>query len=227
MDFRPSWPPLIVIMAYLEVVPGDSLTFTPDEGKNELRATMRLTNKSTVSTAFKVKTTAPKQYTVQPNKGFLEPGAALVVSVTATAKAEVEAAHKFQLVAVQHRSATDPVPEDAWKSGKAQTVVLAAKALAQASEFASIRSSSMMTTQSLVREALGEGEEDEGLRTECEALKRAVEDLKLKVRVMNNGVAARRAGEVGKEKSKGYGNGHVALCFALGLVGSLVLSYRA
>lgn len=211
-------------MAYLEVVPGDSLTFTPDEGKNELRATMRLTNKSTVSAAFKVKTTAPKLYTVQPNKGFLEAGAGVVVSVTATAKAEVDTSHKFQIVAVQHKSGAESVPEDVWKTGKVQTVVLTAKSLV--SEFASIRSSSMMTSQSMMREVVGEGEEEEALRAECEALKRSVEDLKLKVRVMNTGVATRRAGEVGKEKPKGYGNGHVALCFVLGLVASLVLSYR-
>lgn len=213
-------------MAYLEAVPCDYLTFTAEEGRADLKATLRLTNKSPVSTAFKVKTTAHKQYSVQPNKGFLTPNASITVSITTVAKIDIEASHKFQILAVAHKSAAEPVPEDVWKTGKVQNLVLAAKSGGQLMEFASIRSNSMMTNQTMVRESVGEVDSEDSLRAECEGLKKSVEDLKLKVRVMSNGMAARHSADTGKKKRTGYGNGHVAVCFVLGLLTSLVLSYQ-
>ncbi|KAJ2238178.1 phosphatidylinositol-binding protein scs2, partial [Coemansia sp. RSA 455] len=42
---------------------------------------LRLTNKNNSPVAFKVKTTAPKQYCVRPNAGRIEPGESVEVQV--------------------------------------------------------------------------------------------------------------------------------------------------
>ncbi|KAJ2798944.1 phosphatidylinositol-binding protein scs2, partial [Coemansia furcata] len=60
--------------------PGDALSFNKPF-KTVTQDVLRLTNKNNSPVAFKVKTTAPKQYCVRPNAGRIEPGDAVEVQV--------------------------------------------------------------------------------------------------------------------------------------------------
>ncbi|KAJ2483824.1 phosphatidylinositol-binding protein scs2 [Coemansia sp. RSA 2320] len=60
--------------------PGDALAFQ-QPFKAITQDSLRLTNKNNSPVAFKVKTTAPKQYCVRPNAGRIEPGDAIEVQV--------------------------------------------------------------------------------------------------------------------------------------------------
>ncbi|KAJ2661233.1 phosphatidylinositol-binding protein scs2 [Coemansia sp. RSA 1200] len=60
--------------------PGDALVFRqPFKVLTEDKA--RLTNKNNAPVAFKIKTTAPKQYCVRPNAGRIEPGNSIEIQV--------------------------------------------------------------------------------------------------------------------------------------------------
>ncbi|KAJ1796216.1 phosphatidylinositol-binding protein scs2, partial [Coemansia sp. RSA 2598] len=54
---------------------------------------LRLTNKNNSPVAFKVKTTAPKQYCVRPNAGRIEPGESVEVQVVLQPMKETPAAN--------------------------------------------------------------------------------------------------------------------------------------
>ncbi|KAJ2864081.1 phosphatidylinositol-binding protein scs2 [Coemansia aciculifera] len=60
--------------------PGDALAFNKPF-KAVTQDVLRLTNKNNSPVAFKVKTTAPKQYCVRPNAGRIEPGDSVEVQV--------------------------------------------------------------------------------------------------------------------------------------------------
>ncbi|KAJ2109309.1 phosphatidylinositol-binding protein scs2 [Coemansia sp. S142-1] len=60
--------------------PGDALAFNKPF-KAVTQDMLRLTNKNNSPVAFKVKTTAPKQYCVRPNAGRIEPGESVEVQV--------------------------------------------------------------------------------------------------------------------------------------------------
>ncbi|KAJ2492343.1 phosphatidylinositol-binding protein scs2 [Coemansia sp. RSA 2050] len=60
--------------------PGDALSFNKPF-KAVTQDVLRLTNKNNSPVAFKVKTTAPKQYCVRPNAGRIEPGDSVEVQV--------------------------------------------------------------------------------------------------------------------------------------------------
>ncbi|KAJ2842728.1 phosphatidylinositol-binding protein scs2, partial [Coemansia brasiliensis] len=61
--------------------PGDALLFR-QPFKALTHAVLRLTNKNNGPVAFKVKTTAPKQYCVRPNAGRIDPGQSVEIQVS-------------------------------------------------------------------------------------------------------------------------------------------------
>ncbi|KAJ2631911.1 phosphatidylinositol-binding protein scs2 [Coemansia sp. RSA 1290] len=61
--------------------PGDALTFC-QPFKTLSHAVLRLTNKNNGPVAFKVKTTAPKQYCVRPNAGRIDPSQSVEIQVS-------------------------------------------------------------------------------------------------------------------------------------------------
>ncbi|KAJ2312432.1 phosphatidylinositol-binding protein scs2 [Coemansia sp. RSA 2705] len=61
--------------------PGDALVFN-QPFKALTHDSLTLTNKNNGPVAFKVKTTAPKQYCVRPNAGRIEPGQAVEIQVS-------------------------------------------------------------------------------------------------------------------------------------------------
>ena len=93
-------------------------------------------------------------------------------------------------------------------------------------EFPSSRSISMMTSQSVVRDMLADQEEDEGLKAECEDLKKTVEGLKMKVKAMSDGLNIRKSTQVVKAAKTGFTNTHVLIFFLLGVLLSLALKYK-
>ncbi|KAJ2365477.1 phosphatidylinositol-binding protein scs2, partial [Coemansia sp. RSA 2607] len=60
--------------------PGDSLSFR-QPFTSLTQDQLRLTNKNNSPVAFKVKTTAPKQYCVRPNAGRIEPGQSVDIQI--------------------------------------------------------------------------------------------------------------------------------------------------
>src|SRR5574343_573777 len=110
--------------AYLLISPSEYLTFTQEENKVELKATIKVTNQSPEPVAFKIKTTAPKLYKVQPNKGHLKANESLNVAVVGSSRTEIDGNHKFQIIAIQQKLGVDTIPDDVWQSAKSQTVVL-------------------------------------------------------------------------------------------------------
>ncbi|KAJ2158350.1 phosphatidylinositol-binding protein scs2 [Coemansia sp. RSA 552] len=61
--------------------PGDALVFR-QPFKALTNSSLQLTNKNNSPVAFKVKTTAPKQYCVRPNSGRIEPGDAVQIQIS-------------------------------------------------------------------------------------------------------------------------------------------------
>jgi len=57
----------------LKIDPPNEITFHGPYN-TVIESTLKLANPTTKQVAFKVKTTAPKQYCVRPNSGFIEPG---------------------------------------------------------------------------------------------------------------------------------------------------------
>ncbi|KAJ1677400.1 phosphatidylinositol-binding protein scs2, partial [Spiromyces aspiralis] len=58
--------------------PNSHLTFNvPAKGNAE--DTLKLTNKNSFGVLFKIKTTAPKQFCVRPNAGYLDPNESVEV----------------------------------------------------------------------------------------------------------------------------------------------------
>ncbi|KAJ2704966.1 phosphatidylinositol-binding protein scs2 [Coemansia sp. IMI 203386] len=72
--------------------PGDALNFR-QPFTSMTHDVLRLTNKNNSPVAFKVKTTAPKQYCVRPNAGRIEPGEAVEVQVVLQPMKEAPAAN--------------------------------------------------------------------------------------------------------------------------------------
>eukprot|EP00747_Dinoflagellata_sp_TGD_P071084 gnl/TRDRNA2_/TRDRNA2_156868_c0_seq1.p1 gnl/TRDRNA2_/TRDRNA2_156868_c0~~gnl/TRDRNA2_/TRDRNA2_156868_c0_seq1.p1 ORF type:complete len:245 (-),score=52.80 gnl/TRDRNA2_/TRDRNA2_156868_c0_seq1:80-721(-) len=81
-------------MTLLRVNPEDKLVFTPQGTKVNLS----LTNISSGSVAFKVKTTAPKSYLVRPSSGTLKAGESQNVEIIRTEGAAAN--HRFLVQAV-------------------------------------------------------------------------------------------------------------------------------
>lgn len=71
----------------LEITP-ETLNFAL-ELRKQIRSDLYLHNKSSEAVAFKVKTTAPKKYSVKPNTGIVPPGKSIEVQVHMTAQKEV------------------------------------------------------------------------------------------------------------------------------------------
>ncbi|KAL0094723.1 PapD-like protein [Phycomyces blakesleeanus] len=64
----------------LKIIPGDQLEFVRPLTR-VVSSTLRLYNPGTSDVAFKVKTTAPRQYCVRPNAGLIKPQATMEVQV--------------------------------------------------------------------------------------------------------------------------------------------------
>lgn len=65
---------------YLEPSPEKGLVFVPNDPSGQ-RQTLTVRNDNNEPVAFKVKTTAPKQYCVRPNSGRIEPGQTTSIQV--------------------------------------------------------------------------------------------------------------------------------------------------
>ncbi|KAJ2459822.1 phosphatidylinositol-binding protein scs2 [Coemansia sp. RSA 2424] len=94
--------------------PGDALAFN-QPFKAVTQDVLRLTNKNNSPVAFKVKTTAPKQYCVRPNAGRIEPGDAVEVQVVLQPMKEEPAADfkcrdKFLVQSIQITPEMESMP---------------------------------------------------------------------------------------------------------------------
>ncbi len=61
----------------MQIDPDQELRFQlpkPNEPSNQLKAYLSITNVSNGNLAYKVKTTAPRDYVVKPNQGILDRG---------------------------------------------------------------------------------------------------------------------------------------------------------
>ncbi|KAJ2896429.1 phosphatidylinositol-binding protein scs2 [Coemansia aciculifera] len=94
--------------------PGDALSFK-QPFKAATQDVLRLTNKNNSPVAFKVKTTAPKQYCVRPNAGRIEPGDGVKVEVVLQPMKEEPAADfkcrdKFLVQSIQITPEMESMP---------------------------------------------------------------------------------------------------------------------
>ncbi|ORX66024.1 PapD-like protein, partial [Linderina pennispora] len=94
--------------------PGDALVFR-QPFKTLTQDVLRLTNKNNSPVAFKVKTTAPKQYCVRPNAGRIESGDAVEVQIVLQPmQEEFPADHKcrdkFLIQSIQITPEMDSMP---------------------------------------------------------------------------------------------------------------------
>lgn len=77
-------------MEYLKISPEAELIFQVAAGSSSVRQTMNLTNMVDQSIAFKVKTTAPRLFSVRPSSGVLEKKQILSVLVMLQTKDEID-----------------------------------------------------------------------------------------------------------------------------------------
>ncbi|KAJ1939632.1 phosphatidylinositol-binding protein scs2 [Kickxella alabastrina] len=94
--------------------PGDALSFQQPFA-TQAQDQLRLTNKNNSPVAFKVKTTAPKQYCVRPNAGRIEPGDSVEVQVVLQPMkedppADFKCRDKFLIQSIQITPEMDSMP---------------------------------------------------------------------------------------------------------------------
>ncbi|KAJ1888358.1 phosphatidylinositol-binding protein scs2 [Kickxella alabastrina] len=94
--------------------PGDALSFQ-QPFVTQAQDQLRLTNKNNSPVAFKVKTTAPKQYCVRPNAGRIEPGDSVEVQVVLQPMkedppADFKCRDKFLIQSIQITPEMDSMP---------------------------------------------------------------------------------------------------------------------
>jgi hypothetical protein len=65
------------------------------------KCTLEITSKSSENVAFKIKTTAPKNYVVKPNTGVIQPSKAVTIHITLTPIPPSVKDHKFMLQTVK------------------------------------------------------------------------------------------------------------------------------
>lgn len=194
------------------VQPGDRAVFVPEEMTRGVRSEVVITNVSGEEVDYKIRTTAPDFYAIQPSKGRIPPSAALTILITGSGIEAVRPTDRFQIVA-QALSSSSPI---------SQTVILGCKMLPSA-EFLTMKSvasgdlfesvGGTMEGRRLLRE----------LRAECEEREREVEELKRKVRVLEAGVLSHRLPTPSKSPPSGFSNSSLLLCFLLGTLISLLL----
>lgn len=108
-------------MQILEIEPASELTFR-GPFTDVITTELRLTNPSDRKVCFKVKTTAPKQYCVRPNSGFVEPKDSVKVLVMLQPfeySGEEKSKHKFMVQSAFVPDGDAPL-EAVWK-GLAET----------------------------------------------------------------------------------------------------------
>ncbi|KAI9028315.1 PapD-like protein, partial [Phycomyces nitens] len=102
----------------LKVVPGDQLEFVRPLTR-VVTSTLRLQNSGTSNVAFKVKTTAPRQYCVRPNSGLIKPQSTMEVQVMFQPLSEEPPAgfkckDKFLVQSVQVADNLEEISPDLW-----------------------------------------------------------------------------------------------------------------
>ena len=86
-------------MSLFTINPPDAITFdiSPASPKTQ---TLSLTNTSSSSLAYKIRTTASKAYLVKPNQGYLKPNDSVSISITIQlTEIQGEVRHKFMILA--------------------------------------------------------------------------------------------------------------------------------
>ena len=83
----------------LEIDPQSVLTFAVDPFTSSVVTHIKLRNPSRWRLCFKIKTTSPKQFTVKPNSGVLDPsdGVQIVVTLLQPFQADETTKHKFMV----------------------------------------------------------------------------------------------------------------------------------
>lgn len=198
----------------LAVQPGDRAVFWPEEMTRGVRSEVVVTNVSGVEVDYKIRTTAPDFYSIQPSKGRIQPSAAVTVLIIGSGIEAVRPTDRFQIVA-SALSSPNPI---------SQTVVLGCKMLPSA-EYLTMKSVASRDIFESVggRETMEERRLVRELRAECEEREREVEELKRKVRVLEAGVLSHRLPAPSKSPPSGFSNFSLLLCFALGTLFSLLL----
>ncbi|KAI9502093.1 PapD-like protein, partial [Coemansia spiralis] len=87
--------------------PGDALAFR-QPFKALTQDTLRLTNKNNAPVAFKIKTTAPKQYCVRPNAGRIDP--VVLQAMKEEPPADFKCRDKFLVQSIQISPEMDAMP---------------------------------------------------------------------------------------------------------------------
>lgn len=71
---------VLINFRIVQLDPDQELKFTYQQDGN-LKAYLNITNLSTRSLAYKVKTTAPRFYVVKPNQGILDKGGRIAIDI--------------------------------------------------------------------------------------------------------------------------------------------------
>ena len=80
----------------VEITPTKEFTFLP-QSSNLAIADLKILNISSQTIAFKIKTTAPKNYIVKPNIGILPPSKSILISIVLSPIPPSVKDHKFMI----------------------------------------------------------------------------------------------------------------------------------
>lgn len=191
----------------IQVTPSDRAVFIPEEFTRAVRSEVLLTNISETAVNFKIRTTAPNIYSIQPSKGLLSPSASTTILLIGNGIDTPRPSDRFQLTATA--------------SSASQTLVLGCRMLPSA-EYMTMKSvAGTIYDSGGGRETMEERRLVREMRAECEEKERMVEDLKRKVRVLETGVLLHKVSAPMTPPSSGYSNVALLLAFLLGLASSL------
>lgn len=196
------------------VQPGDKAVFVPEELSKGVRSDLVISNASGGEIEYKIRTTAPDVYSIQPSKGRLQPAATLTVLIIGSGIDTVRPTDRFQIIATP---ITSPIPTS-------QTVLIGCKMLPSA-EYLTMKSMASVGVFESIggRETLEERRLVRELRAECEEREREVEELRRKVRVLEAGVLSHRLPTPSRSPPSGFSNLYLLLSFLLGLLLSTFL----
>ena len=196
------------------VQPGDKAVFVPEELSKGVRSDLMISNVSGAEIAYKIRTTAPDVYSIQPSKGRIQPAATLTVLIIGSGIEAVRPTDRFQIV-TNTLSSPNPTTQTVLIGCKMlpSAEYLTMKSMASAGVFESVGGRETLEERRLVRE----------LRAECEEREREVEELRRKVRVLEAGVLSHRLPTPSKSPPSGFSNLSLLVSFLLGLLLSTLL----
>lgn len=98
----------------LELIPSEHLEFIIDKSKTHANSTFTIKNISDFSTAFKLKTSSPKDFQISPQEGLIP--AAQYCTITISYKISMESLEKYHKFLLQTVAVADNEVDADWKS---------------------------------------------------------------------------------------------------------------